>query len=326
MFGVGIEDTRGTAVEPQAWIPGRTPSGIAPVIDKIAVRETRGSKFASNASEPVMKRAEGDLEFNLRAVSIGYILKSLMGYSSSALHSGEDDVYDHSFSVLPNNPEHPTLTIALDQPAGQSYKYLKAIVSALTLELVPNDLVKATASFIAASEATHAHYSNPDPSAADVFFRHQDATIKIAADVAGLAAASALKVKSLKTEIPNGARVDQNVSELNPGNVLATTFDPKISVEIDYQNEDLHDAFGDNDYFAISITLERADITIGDAQHPKIVFTFPRVSIDKWAPNRPIDDVMREQVDFMVHYSETAASGLGVVLTNTLAEYDAAGS
>lgn len=323
MFGVGLEESRGTGVAPQAWIPGRTPSGIAPVIDKVNIRETRGSKFASHSSEAVMKRVEGDLEFNLRAISFGYLLKSLLGSVSSQAVVGQSGVYDHTFSVLPNDPEHPTLTIGLNQPAGQSYRFLKAMCSMIGIEIVPNDLVKANASFIAATEEAVADYADPDPLAADYFFRHQDASIKLAANVAGLGAATPIKVKSLKVDVPNGARPDQNVSELNPGNVLATTLEPKFSVELDYQNEDLHDAFDDGDYFAMQLTLERADITIGASTHPKITLTFPRVSIEKWTPNRPIDDIMREAVDFIVHYSETEGYGIRPVLRNTLAEYEA---
>lgn len=326
MFGVGLEETRGVGVVPQAWIPGRSPSGIAPIVDKVAIRETRGSKFASHSSEAVMKRAEGDLEFNLRAISFGYLLKSLMGACSSQLKGGETVVYEHTFSILPENPEHPTLALTLNQPAGQSYRYLKSLVSSLSIEIVPSDLVKSTASFIAAQETTTTETSSPDPIEGDVFFRHQDVTFKMADDVAGLAAATAVKVKSLKTEIPNGARVDQNVSELNPGNVLATTFEPKVTIEADYQNEDLHDAYTGGEYFALQITLNRSDVTIGSTSTPKIVITFPRVSIDKWTPNRPIDDIMSEAVDFVVHYDEESASGLGVVMTNTLAEYDHATS
>jgi len=326
MFGVGLEDVRGTGVAPQAWIPGRTPSGIAPVIDKVNIRETRGSKFASHSAETVMKRAEGDLEFNLRAISFGFLLKSNLGDSSSAVVGGQAGVYDHTFSVLANDPEHPTLTIGLNQPAGQTYRFLKAMCSMIGIEVVPNDLVKATASFIAATEEAVADYADPDPLSGDVFFRHQDTSIKLAADVAGLGAATPIKVKTLKVDIPNGARPDQNVSELNPGNVLATTFEPKFNIELDYQNEDLHDAFDGDDYFAMQLTFTRSDVTIGTSAHPTITLTFPRVSIEKWTPNRPIDDVMREAVDFVIHYSETEGYGIRPVLRNTLAEYEAAAS
>lgn len=326
MLGVGLEDPRGNAASIQAWIPGRTPSGIAPVIDKVNIRETRGSKFASNAAEIVMKRAEGDHEFNLRAKSIGYLLKSLLGSVSTEAVDGQAGVFDHTFSVLPYSPEHPSLTLGLSQPAGQSYRYLKALVSQLSLEIVPNDVVKATASFIASKEETVASFVNPDPIEGDVKFRHQDATIKLAANVAGLGAAQPILVKSYKSDLPNGARVDQNVSEINPGNVLATTLEPKVSLELDYQNEDLHDVYDEGGYFAMQLTLTRNDITIGTSARPTFSIIFPKVSIEKWTPNRPIDDIMKEQVDFVVHYSDVEGYGVRSVLRNTHPEYEAATS
>ena len=43
-IGLGVESTRGTAVSPQAWIAGRTPTGVRPVVDKVLVAETKGSR------------------------------------------------------------------------------------------------------------------------------------------------------------------------------------------------------------------------------------------------------------------------------------------
>ena len=36
-IGVGMENpsNRGTIVAPQVWIPGRTPTGIVPIIEKV---------------------------------------------------------------------------------------------------------------------------------------------------------------------------------------------------------------------------------------------------------------------------------------------------
>jgi len=326
-MGVGLEDARGTGVAPQVWIPGRTPSGVVPVVEKVALKETRGSKIASHGAEIIKSRAEGDHEFNLRVQSIGYLLKSLLGaVSSQAKNAPNGAVYDHTFSVLPNDPEHPSLTIGIAQSSGQDYKYSLGVVSNLSIEMTPDDLVKAVASFIASAEAEQSPPYVPAFSDDDVYFRHQDITIKMADDMSGLAAAAALKVKSMKIDIPNGGRADHNVSELNPGNVLATQLDPKVAFEVDYQNEDLHDSYTGGEYFALQITMERADITIGSNQHPKLVITFPKCSLSKWTPNRPIDDVVREQVEAMVHYDEDEAKPISVVLTNLLTGYEPAES
>lgn len=326
VIGVGGEGTRGTGVMPQAFIPGRTPSGIAPVLEKTAIRETRGTKVASHASEITQKRAEGDLEFNLRVESIGYILKSLFGQVASVAKAAPNtSVYDHTFSILPNDPEHPSITVGLSQGGTlPDYEYSLALVSALTLEMTPDDLIKATISMLASKETEKAGgYYTPAFASTDLYFRHQDITVKIAANVAGLGAATAMKLKNMKIEIPNGARVDQNISELNPGNVLATTFEPKGSFELDYQNEDLHDVFVGGTYKAMQISISRADSTIGSSAHPGLVITFPKISFEKWQPNRPIDDVVREAIDFVAHYDETTSKAVDAVLTNLIPDYDA---
>jgi len=321
IIGLGVEETRGTAVAPQVFIPGRTPTGIAPVVEKVAMKETRGSKIASHAIEITQKRAEGDLEFNVRSNSIGYILKSLFGSLESAPVGGQSGVYTHTINVLESNPEHPSLTLALSQPQVQDYKYKLAVVSALSLDITPDDLIVGTASFIASNEEEATPDYEPAFSDDDVLFRHQDIAIKLADTEAGLGAATALKVKNFKLDLPNGARVDQNVSELNPGNILASTFEMKGSFELDLESTDLHDAYFGGDYQALQITIERTDVTIGSTAHPKLVITFPKISIDKWTPNRPIDDVVREQIDFVIHYDESSSKAVHAELTNTVAAY-----
>lgn len=324
IVGIGVEGVRGTAVAPQMWVPARTPSGIAPVIDKVAIKETRGTKVASHASEPVQERAEGDLEFNIRANSIGFILSSLFGKKTSGPKAGQSGVYEHLFEIKPEDPEHQSLTLALSQPL-QDYRYRLAVATMLSIDLTPGELVKGVANLIAAEEQEKAGdpYIPAFDDETDPLFRHHDVTIKLAADVAGLAAAQAFAVKSLKTELPNGGRADQNVGELNISNVLATVFDMKGSFELDLENTDLHDAFIDNDYFALEISMSRSDITIGTTSHPTLAITFPRISIANWKPNRPIDDVVREQIDFMVHYDADEAEAVNLLLTNTRADYDA---
>lgn len=324
IIGVGIEATRGTAVAPQAWIPGRTPTGVMPVLEKTQLRETRASKIGSYGAEITQKRAEGDLEFNLRTETIGYLLLSLLGDVASEVKGGETVVYNHTFTVLENDPEHPSLSLGISQPANQDYNYPLAVVSGVSIEVVPDDLVVGKVNFIASAENEEGSPFTPSFASSDVYFRQQDVSIKIADNVAGLGAATAMKVKSLKLDLPNGARVDQNVSELNPGNVLATVLDMKGSFERDLQDADIHDLFVDGSYQAMQITMERADVTIGGTSKPKMVITFPRVSLEKWSPDRPIDDVVREQVDFIVHYDPSAAKAVDIVLTNLVEEYAAA--
>jgi hypothetical protein len=161
-LGIGGESgaARGTAVAPSIWVPGRTPTGVRPVVDKALLRETTGSGIQSQGSEVVGKRIEGDLEFNLKSQSIGWILRSLLGSSTSTSQGGANAaVYDHVFSLLTGNPQHPSLTLALAQLGQQHYEINGAVATSLEMRTPINDLVNATANFIARNEAEHANYT-----------------------------------------------------------------------------------------------------------------------------------------------------------------------
>ena len=321
VIGVGMENAaaRGTPVTPQMWIPGRTPTGVAPVLEKTPLRETRGTKVNSYASEITQKRVEGDLEFNVRSESIGYLLRSLLGKSTST--SGSGGTFNHAFEILPNNPQHPTLTLGLSQPGNQDYIYAKALVRSLKLDISPDDLVRATVSFIGASEAEKSPAYTVAFSDADYHFRHQDVSIKLAATVDELPSASAVKLKNFSLEIPNGGRVDQNISELNPGDVLATSFDITGSFELDLKDTNLHDVYDGGEYQALEITIERADVEIGSGVNPSLVITLPKISISGWTPNRPIDDVVREQISFMAHYDGDEDYAVEIDLVSATDDY-----
>lgn len=326
-LGVGGESAaaRGTGVTPSIWIPARTPSGIRVVQDKTLLRETRASGVMSYASEVVEKRAEGDLEFNLRVNSIGWILQSLFGSSASVAKSAPNaSVYDHTFSVLINSPQHPTLTLGLRQPGIQDYEYPMATVNSLEIRTPVNDLVNATAGFIAKTENEHSAYTVSFSDTVDRYFRNQDVTIKLAANVAALSGASALGVKEFSLSVNNNARPNRNVGSSTPSDILALLMEITGSMTLDYTAKTNHDAFIAGTYQAMSITFTRSDVTIGSSANPTLVITLPKVSFEDLTPDRPLDDIATENIGFTAHYDSTAAYAIQAVLSNTLTTYTVA--
>lgn len=317
-LGVARETTRGTAETPTAWIPGRTPTGIRPVVEKINIRETKGSGVNSQGSSIVQKRSEGDLEFNVRNGSIGFFLLSLLGKVTTSANGA---VYDHLFEVLTGNAQFPVLTLGLSQNGQQDYEYETVGVQSLELRTPVDDLVNATVSFVGVSEATHADYT-PSFADDDYFFRHYDITIKIAANVAGLGAASPLKLKEFSLSIANNARVNQNISELNPSDVLAMVLEITGSMKLDYNGETHHDLYDANTSRAMQITLTRSDIAIDTGVNPEIVITMPNVTYNNWTPDRPIDDIVSEGIEFMAHFDDTEGEAINIVVTNEIANYN----
>lgn len=320
-LGVARETVRGTPEAPTAWVPGRTPTGVRVQVEKTQIRETKGTSMNSQGSVINQKRAEGDLEFNVRNGSIGYFLLSLLGKVTS---QAAGDGYEHVFEVLTGNPQHPTLTLALSQAGSfQDYRYEKALVTSLELRTPVDDLVNATVNFIGVDEEGVSAYT-PAYDSADYFFRHYDITIKIAANVAGLGAASALKVKEFTLTMNNNGRVNQNIGELNPGDVFGLIHEIGGSMKLDYQDETHHDIFVNNTYKAMSITLVRTDIEIDNSPlvNPKIEIILPKISYSAWSPDRPIDDIVSEDIEFMAHYDDDEAKGIEVTVYNEIANYD----
>lgn len=320
--GVGVESVRGTAVAPAIWIPGRSVTSMGAQVDKVPIRETRATKVSSQGMEVVKKMGGGELEFNVRNKSIGYLLKSLLGSVSSGLVSGEGAVYRHVFGIVANDPQHPSLTVGLSMPNIQDYEYALTLVKSIEFTFTPDDLVYATVSFVSGSEAEKTPDYTVTFGSDDHYFRHQDLTLKLADDVAGLAGASAFKVKEITISIDNKARDNQNVSEINPGDVIATDFEIGGSVTMDLDGKTYHDFFVSNNYKALSLTLNRLDVTLGTAAHPRIEIILPKVSFASYEQDRPIDDIVTQTFGLTGHYSLSDAYAVQISVDNAKANYN----
>jgi hypothetical protein len=320
-LGVGKETTRGTPVAPAAWIPARAPAGINVVVEKTAIKETRGTRFSSSGQEVTHKRAEGELEFNVRNKTIGYILKSLLGNVNSTAKVGDATVYEHTFSVLSSNPSNPSLTLALSQPGFTDYEYKLALVSALELSTPMDDLVNATASFLAAGEAEKTPSYTPAFSDDDHYFRNHDIRVKIASDVAGLSSADAICIKDFKMKIANNAKPQMCVASISPIDILGMTYEIEGTLTVDYTGKDNHDKYVNATVFAMEISMINTSKTIGTASNPEIKITLPNVTIKDYKANRPIDDIVTEELGISCHYSLEDNSAITVKVVNELATY-----
>lgn len=316
-LGVGAESVRGTAVAPDIWVPARTPSGIKPIIDKTLIRETGGTGVMSKDSEVVHSRAEGDLEFNMRNVSIGYILKSLMG-SSASVQQAATGAYTHTFTLDGTVSQRPSLTLALAQGGLQHYEYAMGIVNSLEISTPIDDLVTATANFIAKSEATHAAYT-PAVNSDDVYFRNHDVTFKVAANVAGLGAATPICLKESSLTLASNTRPNWCVSNQSPNDILSLISEITGSFSVDYETDSYHDLYTAGTYRAIEIKMLRDDLPVlGTAStlYPGITITMPKVSFEDWTPERPLDDIVTEAINYTAHYDSTAGYAIQIEVTN----------
>jgi len=318
-LGIGAEEIRGTVVDPQQWVPARTPTGINVEVVKALIKETKASGIASQGSEVVQRKAVGTLEYNLRSEGIGYVLRSLIGKCTTSVAYGT--VNSHLFEILANNPQFPTMSLGLSQPGQQDYSYNGALIKSLELRTPVDDLVNATIEFEARDEAEHVNYT-PAYVSTDYMFRPFDVEIKIATNLAGLAAAAAISVKELSLKIANNGRAQQNIGSITPTDIIANLLDISGSLVLDYEGDTYHDLYKDGTYRAMQITLTRSDIDLGGGYNPSIIIQLARVSLETSSPDRPLDDIVRDGFDFVAHYSDTDEEAINVVVQNTVADYD----
>jgi hypothetical protein len=308
----------GSASNPAIWVPGRTPTGFKPVIGKTMIRETRGGRAASQASEIVRKHAEGPLEFNVRSNSMHYILRSLLGSAAGSLKGGESAVYDYEYRVT-DSPIHRYNPLALASGAFKSYHYPKGFVKSLELRTPVSDVVNATVQMQATTEEERESAYSPAFTDDDFLFRNHEVTIKLAADVDGLAAAPELKVKEFSNTINNNGRGNQTIGNLTDDDILGMIFDVSGNMVLDCEGETIRDIYTGGVYRALQITLER-NTTIGEASKPKYVFTYPRISIENWTPDRPMDDIIKDNIEFIAHWDEDEGGQIFVDGVNEIAE------
>lgn len=321
VLGVGVETVKGTGVTPAFWIPGRNPVTAGPRVNKVPVRETRATKMPSIGSEIVQKSGGGALEFNARVISLGYILKSLLGSVSSGAVAAQAGAYDHVFTLLANEPEHPTLTGALSQPgAAQDYQFVRMLITALTLNWPIDDLLNGSFEFIAESENPVSAYT-PSFTTTDHYFRPQDTTVKLAANLAGLAGATAMKVREASLDLSNNGRLLQHLGDVEGDAAVTGDFEVSGEFSVDYADATLHDVFTANTYKALSIKSENQAQTIGVSTYPAITIELPRITFESYDADRPIDDIVSEGIGFAGHYSISDSLGIRITLRNTQASY-----
>ena len=290
-IGFGIEDpaSRGTYVEPQIWVPGRSPAALISEPELVEIRETRITGMSAQDSEIVQKKSTGDFEFNLRVESFGFLVKSWLGgdVTTSGIESG---VYEHTF-IVGDDAQHPTLSAGL--VLSQDYEYANTIVKSIAIRTPVDDVVNATANLLSPNETKRVGVAfAPTFDTKDYYFRHQDVTIKLADDEAGLDAADALCLKTFELSGDNNSRLNQCIGQIIPGDVLSLLQDMSIEFSADYLDETYRDLIIDGGQKALRIEMERSDIDYAGGNHPKITFDFPKVKLATRTQDRPIEDTV----------------------------------
>lgn len=314
-IGIAKEAVRGTAeTSATYWLPKLSMS-YDDTIEEVMDESSIGVIEDSVNSVIVGKSGEGEIEGNIYDKSFGLVLLSALG-SVSTSGPAETTVYTHTFSIA-QSAQHQALTIFQDD-GNQDYKYALAMISQLDLDVALGQFAKFTAQFRSKVGAT----ATLTPSyTAENHFLPQHGSVKIASTTAGLGAASAIDVRSVKLSINKNVEDDRKLGSVDPTDILNKQPSIEGSVELVFNSETFKTQMLASTAQAMRIRLTNTDVTIGSTLNPQITIDLAKVKFSNFKRNYGNNDIVTATVDFKAFYDTTTSSMISVEVKNTATSY-----
>jgi hypothetical protein len=307
--GLAVEADRGVAeTVAEKWAKKITATIIERAEKKVD-ESTLNTIEDSQATRLVRKWIEGDLEGNVHADTLGYLLYNIYGsVASSEVATG---VYSHIFNAL-KSITPPTLSIFSKDGANSQEVFNGGMINTLELSIVADDYAKFTASFMAKGNTANADTPSYNT---EYDFVGKDVVVKVADTVSGLSGATAIKAKEVSLSFDKALVANQVVGSYNPDDIFAQQIAIEGSLNLNYTDDIFKDLFTADGYKAMSITITGSQ-TIGTASKPSITIILYRVGITEWS------ELSAQEISFKAFYSATDSKASQITVVNTTAEYD----
>lgn len=315
-LGIARETTRGVGVAPAFWIP-QTAFSFDDKVVKARVDSGVGELADSEQAHVTTKYGEGSIEGEIRDRSFGLFLYALLG--TLATTGPTDSLYTHSFSLAESN-QHQSLSFTVIDP-NTTEMYKMVMLNSLEINVELDQVVKFTAEFLGKSAVGAA---TPTVSyLAENKFTKAHLVLKVAADLAGIAAASALSVKRLRLTIQKNVVMDDVLGTVEPEDFLNKQVAIEGEIELNYTDETWKNYMKQNTNRAMQIDLVNNDVTIGSSSRPELDIRLPKVDFFDWEPDYSNDDIVSQVISFKASHDISGGNKMisTCQLKNTNASY-----
>lgn len=313
--GLGKESARGTAVSATYWLPWKELNHEEKV--NVVVNESAQGTIMDGVGKEITKQwGEGGFGSLIGDKHFGLVLYSLLGSLSSAQAGGETLVYNHTFS-LAESSQHQSLTLNIDEANGDK-QYALACVSALKIAYERGKILDYSAEMMS---LTGAGASLTPAAVSENVFRPQDFSVKFAADLASLGAASAVPIQSLSIEFNSHVEPDEVLGNVAPQDFLNKEFSitGEFTLIYDSTTQEAYVTAGTEK--AMRINLTNSGVTIGNASNPALQINLAKVIFTEKSRTRGLNDIVTLKVSFKGVYSVSDSKFGTVVLTNLASSY-----
>jgi hypothetical protein len=308
-LGLALEATRGTPVNPTIWMP------IENLAFKESTEEARESQGQgviadSDSKYVVMKMAEGEVEAQIYDQALGLILIGVVG--SSPVTTGANP-YTHTFTLTQTN-QAKSLSLYWKDP-DRSDMYPMAMVDQFELKAEPNGIIEYTVGFKskAAREWTS---QTPSYTTLGSKFLHQHVQFKLAANIAGIAAASVISLKSLELKINKNVEYDAVMGTVEPEDILNHQLSIEGTLELNLEDDTYRD-------YMLNGTYRAMEIKLNNGTSSTLTLQFPRVDFSQWDPDYTLNNIAKQKINFKCNYDAANAQDIFTTCTliNTKSSY-----
>jgi len=294
--GLGVESTRGTSVSASYWYNVLSWSHFD-VPQRARSNASFGEISEGDVAPVVQNHAEGEMEIEVGDVSIGVILKALLG--TETVTGPVDSAYTHTYS-LQNDNVHDSLTIITVDPIG-TFRFSRAMIDSLTLNITKDSIVSTVVRFLSnpAQEYSPATktYSKENK------FIGRGLNFDIATTTAALSSSTPTKVRSLTLTFEKNAEIRAVLSTIHPEDIVNKLFTIRGEIEVDYEDRTYLDLVRDGSYKAIRVELVGTTLITGStATFPAFKIDLSKVDFENWAGDFPNDDVVTQTLEFFALY------------------------
>lgn len=301
-LGIAKESSRGTPVVPAYWIPNAKMS----FFDNIeSAEESQGlGQIADQDSHYVtFKFSQGSVDAQLYDTALGYILMSLLG--AAPVTTGASP-YTHTFTMSQTN-QAQSLTLFWHDP-DRNYAFPLSIVDSLKISVVPKGMVEYTFT-IKSKKSNDWASQTPSFTSLGSKFLHQHLQVRLAANIAGLSAATRLNLTQFELNIARNAMFDEVVGTVQPIDIISQAMSVEGNFTLKLEDDTYRNLMRDNTYDSMEMKLVNGTSSILQLQ-------FPRVSFSQWQPDFTLDKISTQKINFKGNYD--AANGLDIISTAIL--------
>ena len=312
-IGIGVEGTRGTSVAADYWVPVTN----LDFDDKVEYADNDsgfGRIEELNDAALIKTWAEGSYEGKIFDKSVGSELTALFGASPVSTQRTTTGVYDHVFAVAQNN-QHKSLTLSYED-ANYEVRYALAMINTWSIEAVTDNYVRRTVSYISKKGATA---SNTTSFLNENEFIPDDITFKVATALAGLDAASAVKIRAFNMEIQKNAEALYVLGSNEPDEIANKQFAVEGSFEAYFDATTYRDLVLAGSQRSLRIDIVGSTIIGTSGTHtPALRFDLAMVKLGEFEKGWDSNDIMLQTINFQGLFSVADTSMITARLTNAV--------